>query len=266
MAFQFRAIATKLTPLATPSKIFHRQFRLLSTNALKYDASLKYDAFYNPKEEPLPIIVASKRSEKEKGTKYSVKKRQEGILPTVIYGKASEDACTQTRILANVSTRLIEQQLRRFGNSFEATLYDLEIDGAVHKVVPRQLALDPVKMPLDIVACNFLIYRPGVTRIPVPFEFVGMEDSTALKRGALLLPMADFVVVTCTDFAVPQKIQVDVSAAFVGQKIRISDVALPPNVEVAAQRRGEPDLLLAVVQGKKSLNDPAAGQEGVGDA
>ncbi|CAM9272214.1 unnamed protein product [Heterosigma akashiwo] len=171
-----------------------------------------------------------------------------------------------------------QQQLRRFGNSFEATLYDLEIDGAVHKVVPRQLALDPVKMPLDIVACNFLIYRPGVTRIPVPFEFVGMEDSTALpsaphpppapalKRGALLLPMADFVVVTCTDFAVPQKIQVDVSAAFVGQKIRISDVALPPNVEVAAQRRGEPDLLLAVVQGKKSLNDPAAGQEGVGDA
>mmetsp|Transcript_36390 Transcript_36390/g.46341 ORF Transcript_36390/g.46341 Transcript_36390/m.46341 type:complete len:288 (+) Transcript_36390:68-931(+) len=245
------------------SKYFLTSHKFSTNPKPKYDTALKYEEFYNPKPEEIPTIHATLRTEREKGTKYSVKKRQEGLIPAVIYGKAPDNTTTdQTRILVNVPTRLIEQEYRKRKYSFEATLYDLELDGTIYKVLPRQFAVDPVIMPLEILSVNFLLYNPGRTKIPIPFDFINEEDSTAIKRGALVVPVNYHVLATCSDHDIPSKIQVDLSQVFVGQKLRLAQVPLPPNITPVKTWKGEEtDLLIAVVQGKKGI----AGEEG-GDA
>src|ERR1051325_2021127 len=63
--------------------------------------------------------------------------RRAGKVPAVIYG--------ENKPPVTVSLDFHELRQRIYGGRFTTTLYDIEIEGQKHRVIPRDFQLDPVK-------------------------------------------------------------------------------------------------------------------------
>jgi large subunit ribosomal protein L25 len=70
--------------------------------------------------------------------------RREGKVPGVIYGDSKPP------VTISLDSKELTQRI--LAGRFLTTLYDLEVDGAKHRVIPRDFQLDPVKdFPVHVV-------------------------------------------------------------------------------------------------------------------
>ena len=63
--------------------------------------------------------------------------RREGRVPGVVYGDGKPPV--------NISLDYADVRQRIFAGKFLTTLFDLELDGVKHRVIPREFQLDPVR-------------------------------------------------------------------------------------------------------------------------
>src|SRR5260370_2839216 len=100
--------------------------------------------------------------------------RRAGRVPGVIYGNnqpptaiSVDDADLRQRILAG---------------RFLTTIYDIDLEGKKHRVIPRDFHLDPVRdFPVHV---DFMrLAQAGTIRISVPLHIVNAEVAPAVKRG-----------------------------------------------------------------------------------
>src|ERR1700680_4999646 len=80
-------------------------------------------------------LKATSRPRAGKGAARAV--RREGRVPGVIYGDH------QPPLPISLDYKELHQRI--FAGRFLTTLYDVEIDGAKHRVIPRDFQLDPVR-------------------------------------------------------------------------------------------------------------------------
>ena len=148
--------------------------------------------------------------------------RYQGVIPGVFYGVDADGH--EFKQLIQVEEKLVAGEMRKRGMELENTLYKLDIEGvAEHLVVARNTQINPIRdTPLSI---NFLKYTPGV-RVRIPVVFVGMEDSTDIKRGAYLVRVNRFVECVCEGDTIPRHITVDVSKAKQKDVIRLKQVRI----------------------------------------
>src|ERR1700759_901919 len=100
--------------------------------------------------------------------------RRAGRVPGVIYGN------NQPPTPISVDDRELRQRI--LAGRFLTTIYDIDLEGKKHRVIPRDFALDPVKdFPIHV---DFLRLGEGATiRVSVPLHVVGAEVSPGVKRG-----------------------------------------------------------------------------------
>src|SRR3979409_2013748 len=69
--------------------------------------------------------------------------RRAGRVPGVIYGAQKEPL--------GISVDHAELKQRLYGGRFLTTIYELDVDGTKHRVIPRDYQLDPVKdLPVHV--------------------------------------------------------------------------------------------------------------------
>src|SRR4051812_48230803 len=69
--------------------------------------------------------------------------RRNGRVPGVIYGDNKPPMC--------ISVDHADLRQRIYAGRFLTTLYELEVDGTKHRVIPRDFQLDPVKdLPVHV--------------------------------------------------------------------------------------------------------------------
>ena len=75
-----------------------------------------------------------------------------------------------------------ELRQRIYAGRFLTTLYDLEVDGTKHRVIPRDFQLDAIKdLPMHV---DFLRVAEGATiRVNIPVHVLNAEQSPGVKRG-----------------------------------------------------------------------------------
>src|SRR3954464_4673878 len=100
--------------------------------------------------------------------------RREGRVPGVIYGD-SKPPLTITLDTAELKQRI-------FAGHFLTTLYDLEVDGAKHRVIPRDFQLDPVRdTPVHV---DFMrLGENAKIRVRIPIHVINADQSPGVKRG-----------------------------------------------------------------------------------
>ena len=117
-------------------------------------------------------LKATARPKAGKGAARAV--RREGRVPGVIYGDKKPP----------LAIALDQKDLRQkiYAGRFLTTLYDIELDGAKHRVIPRDFQLDPVKdHPVHV---DFMRLGEGaLIRVAIPVHVVGAESSPGVKRG-----------------------------------------------------------------------------------
>ena len=113
-------------------------------------------------------LKATARPKAGKGAARAV--RREGRVPGVIYGD-NKPPLTISLDQPNLRQRI-------YAGRFLTTLYDIEIDGAKHRVIPRDFQLDPVKdIPMHV---DFMRLGEGaLIRVNIPVHVIGAESRRA---------------------------------------------------------------------------------------
>jgi len=148
--------------------------------------------------------------------------RRAGRVPGVIYGN------NQPPLTISVGDRDLRQSI--LAGRFLTTLFDIDLDGNKHRVIPRDYHLDPVKdYPIHV---DFMRLGQGATiRISVPLHVVRADISPGVKRGGTVNIVAHAVDIECLAENIPQFVEVDVGALEIGHSLHLSDVKLPAGVK-----------------------------------
>ena len=159
--------------------------------------------------------------------------RRAGRVPAVIYGD------NQPPLTISLDDKDARQSI--FAGHFLTTIFNIDLDGKKHRVIPRDFSLDPVKdFPLHI---DFLRLGAGATiRVSVPLHVAGADVSPGIKRGGTVNIVNHTVEVEADADHIPQFIEVDVSKLEINSSIHLSDVELPKGVKALRE-----DLTLVTV-------------------
>ena len=131
-------------------------------------------------------------------------------------------------------------------------VFDLDIDGNPEKVLPREIAYDPVSdEPIHIDFMRIVEGSKLVLEIPV--KFINNDKSPGLKKGGVLNIVRRKIELKCPAENIPNEIVVDLENKEIGASIKISMVSLPNNVAPSITDR---DFTIATVVSPTIVVEP----------
>src|SRR6201992_1647144 len=148
--------------------------------------------------------------------------RRAGRVPGVIYGN------NQPPLTISVDDS--ELRLRILAGRFLTTIYDIDLEGKKHRVIPRDFHLDPVRdFPLHV---DFMRLGEGATiRVSVPLHIQKAEASPGVKRGGTVNIVTHTIELGCSVDNIPPYIECDVGALEISYSLHLSDIKLPQGVK-----------------------------------
>ena len=166
--------------------------------------------------EKYKVIERSKAT----GSTYSLLNK--GMVPGIIYGKGTEpiQIAFEDKIL---------QKLMHTG-SFYSTILDIDIEGKIEKILPKQLQYHPVTDKL--IHFDFLrVQNDTKVTVEVPVQFLNQETCPGLKKGGVLNLVRRDVELSCNANNIPDNLQFDLESSEIGDSIKISNINLPEGVK-----------------------------------
>jgi large subunit ribosomal protein L25 len=153
--------------------------------------------------------------------------RRQGRVPGVIYGDSQPPL--------SISLDYADLRQKIYAGGFLTTIYELDLDGARHRVIPRDFQLDPVRdFPIHV---DFMRLGEGARiRVRVPIHVKNADQSPGLKRGGTVNMVEHTLEVYCSADAIPEAIDVDLTGVEISYAKHLSDITLPPNVQAVARR------------------------------
>ena len=188
------------------------------------------------------ILKATKRSTTSSGQVNKL--RSDGFIPAILYGGKKNNL--------NISLKKLHLQDLIKTKTFMSKVVDLEIDGSTEKVLPKDVAYDPVSdEPLHI---DFMRIVKGTKLIlEIPVQFINLEKSPGLKKGGVLNIVRRKVELKCPAENIPNEIVVDLDNTEINTSLKISSVKLPENVIPTITDR---DFVIATVVAPTILVEP----------
>ena len=167
-------------------------------------------------------LAASVRSGVGKGAARSV--RREGRIPGVIYGGGEPP--TPISLVWRDVNKLI------YAGHFLTTTFDIDVDGDVERVIPRDYQLDPIKdKPLHV---DFLRIKAGSKiNVDIPVHVIGEDEAPGLKVGGVVNIVRHALELKVNADAIPAGIEVDIKGLAIGDSIHMSEVKLPRGARLA---------------------------------
>ena len=193
------------------------------------------------------ILKAIKRTSTSTGQVNKL--RSDGFIPAILYGGKK----------SNLKISIKKLHLQDFikTETFMSKIFDMEIDGNAEKVLPRDIAYDPVSdEPIHI---DFIRIAKGSKLIlEIPVKFINQDKSPGLKKGGVLNIVRRKVELKCPTENIPNEIVVDLDNTEINSSLKISSVKLPENVIPTITDR---DFVIATVASPTILVEPVKVEE-----
>lgn len=201
----------------------------------------------------MKVVTLKAQSREPGGSSGARRTRREGRMPAVVYGEGQ----TPSHITLD---------MRTFRHAVEngARVIDLDVEGGdPTRVLLKDLQYDALGAKL--LHADFL--RLSANRkieLAVPIEMLGTPKG--VQQGGVLTVLSGTVAVRCLPRNIPEVLALEVAELEMGDSVKAGDVALPADVELAA----DPDQVLftvAVPRGLKGQDEEAEGEgEGEGES
>ncbi len=184
--------------------------------------------------------------------KKAAKLRDEGIVPSVVYGGHAAPVATQS---AAVETTKVTRATGKH------TPVHLTVGGKKKLAIIKSIDFDPVKHQVRHVAFHTIKQNEMITT-EVPIVLVGQGESEAEKAGLVVLQALEKVEVKAIPANLPESLELSVGQlASTEDKLTLADIALPEGVEFADHEQ-DTALVVANVYEPSALqaaNDAAGG-------
>ncbi len=183
------------------------------------------------------------------GTGASRRLRISGKVPGIVYG-AGEPKTIE------LDHNALYFALKK--EAFHSSILEMELAGAVQKVLLRDFQMHPWKQ--QVLHVDFQRVD-DTTRLhkKVPLHFSGEENSIAVKTDKCLVShIANEVEIECLATQLPEFIAVELSGLVKGQSLHVSDLVLPAGVKVVTHGRVNPVIVSATAPRVEEEAAPAA--------
>ena len=199
----------------------------------------------------MQILKATKRTTASTGAVNKL--RSDGFIPAVLYGGKKSNL--------NISLKKLHLQEIINTETFMSKVFEMDIDGSAEKVLPRDVAYDPVSdEPIHI---DFMrIVKGSKLALEIPVKFINSEKSPGLKKGGVLNIVRRKVELKCPTENIPTELVVDLNGLDIGSSIKISSINLPENVSPTIQGR---DFVIATVAAPTIVKEPEKPAETEGE-
>lgn len=181
--------------------------------------------------------------------------RRNDQIPAVIYG----DKKAPVTIAMSAKDANLEYNK---GHMF-SSLCELELDGAKHMVLARDIQLHPVTD--NVLHVDFLrITKKTSVNVNVSVNFINHDQSPGLNEKGTLNIVRYEIELVCLATNIPNEIEVDLTGKENGDVIHMSDITLPEGSVPAISDR---DFTIATLVAPKraadlEAEDAAEGEEG----
>ncbi len=199
------------------------------------------------------VLTAEPRTEQGKGA--SRRLRREGKVPAILYGAGKDP------VPLSLNHNELLKQLEN--EAFYSHILTVELDGKTEQAVLKDLQRHPAKpfiLHLDLMRVS----AGEKIRVNVPLHFVGEDVAPGVKIGGGIVTHAvTEVEISCLPKDLPEYIEVDLSALELGESLHLSDLKLPPGVELVQLLQGEEhDVAVAAIQATRGSTAAGAAEEG----
>ena len=174
----------------------------------------------------IPDLHAEVRTGTGKGAARQA--RREGKVPGIVFGGDAEP------LAINLPFNELFKRLK--AGRFKSTLFNLKVDGQDDvRVICRDVQRDVVKdLPTHV---DFMrLRRTSRINLFIHVDFLNQETCPGLKKGGVLTVVRPEVELNVLAGDIPEKIEVDLAGADIGDVLHISDVTLPEGAKVTIDR------------------------------
>ena len=186
---------------------------------------------------------------KLQGTGASRRLRITGRTPGIVYGGTGEP------MLIELDHNALFHAIKK--EAFHASILEMELGGAVHKVLLRDLQMHPYKPQVQHIDFQRVEATTRMT-VKVPLHFSGEENSPAVKAEKCLVNhVVNELTVSCFPADIPEFIAVDLSGMKKGHSLHVNDITLPKGVKVVTKGQVNP-VLASVTAIEEEAAAPAA--------
>jgi large subunit ribosomal protein L25 len=182
------------------------------------------------------------------------KLREDGIIPSVVYGGQDEPVSTQSAVV---------ETMKVVRDAGKHTPVHLIIDGKKKLAIIKDVEVDPVKHGLLHVAFH-AIKQNDIITTEVPIILVGQGESVAEKAGLIVLQAIEHLEIKAKPASLPESLEISIAGLETDEdKITVADIVLPEGVEFSD---AEQDLELVVANVYEPAALEAANEAAAGDA
>ncbi|MEJ6561791.1 MAG: 50S ribosomal protein L25 [Akkermansiaceae bacterium] len=181
--------------------------------------------------------------------------RREGQLPSVIYGKGTEN------VNIKVDTKILTDMLAHSASA--NIIVDLDVEGSGTQTAfiqsTQKDALTGALLHADFLAVD------DSTVINASLPVVLHGEPAGVKNGGLLEQMIHTLDIACSPKSLPESIDADVEALEIGESLTIGGLKLPEGVTTVVAE----DVLIAIVNEPRLATEDEDEEEGTeegGDA
>lgn len=154
--------------------------------------------------------------------KHASKLREQGLVPSVVYGGQSEPLSTQS---ATVETTKVAHAAGKH------TPVHLTLDGKKKLAIIKSIDIDPVKHVVRHIAFHTIKQNEMITT-EVPIILTGIGESAAERVGLVILQAIEKVNVKAIPANLPESLEISILGLATDEdKITIADITLPDGVE-----------------------------------
>jgi large subunit ribosomal protein L25 len=187
---------------------------------------------------------------KLQGTGASRRLRISGRTPGIVYGGTGEP------LLIELDHNALFHAIKK--EAFHSSILEMELGGASHKVLLRDLQMHPYKPQVQHIDFQRVEATTRMT-VKVPLHFSGEENSPAVKAEKCLVNhVVTELVISCLPADIPEFIAVDLSGMKKGHSLHVNDITLPKGVKVVTKGQVNPVLASVTAIAEEAEAAPAA--------
>lgn len=198
--------------------------------------------------------LSLKLQERTSEGKKVAKLRNDGLIPSVVYGGQSVPLLTQS---PDVETTKLAKVAGRH------TPINLIIDGKKKLAIIKDIEISPTRHTIQHISFH-AIKQSDVITTEVPIILTGEGESTAEKAGLVILQAIEQIEIKAKPADLPESIEMSIlNLATDDDKLTVADIKLPNGVEFAD---ADQDMELAIASvyepgALQAANDAAGGDE-----
>ncbi len=174
-------------------------------------------------------LVAEYREDTGKGS--SRRLRREGKVPAIVYGGGRPPR----NITLDENALFMQAQ----NESFFSSVLTVKVGERTQPCILKDIQVHPAKRRILHLDLQRIVADEKI-RMSIPLHFTGAEECPGVKLGGgTVSQVITEIEVTCLPAALPEFIEVDLSAMELDQIVHLSDLNVPADVEVIELAQGE---------------------------